>query len=241
MTDEPATPVPDQPAPDTDPLRPRHSLLDRWWIVLGATLLLALIPAAFTLLSRDRDPANPAAPVPSLPVSVAPPGTAGSTARAASFPGAADVTSRSPRPSGSPKPRTSAPVPAPTPAGPSATRSPAGPASLTVRATTPLFAGQSLRTFGTVLTMRADGDLVVTDAIGRRLWHTGTDDPRPDRAGYQATFQDDGNFVVYTRAQQPLWTSGTAGHPGAVLVLQADGDVCVVDRGRQLWCAGTRH
>jgi len=47
--------------------------------------------------------------------------------------------------------------------------------------------------------------------------------------------------VVYDNAMQPRWRSGTEGHGGSVLVLQADGDVCIVDHGTVIWHAGTAH
>jgi hypothetical protein len=59
--------------------------------------------------------------------------------------------------------------------------------------------------------------------------------------GDRVIFQDDGHLVVYDISMQPWWQSGTAGHGGAVLVLQADGDVCIVDHGTVIWHAGTAH
>ena len=39
--------------------------------------------------------------------------------------------------------------------------------------------------------------------------------------------QEDGNFVVYDEAKKPRFSTGTAGHPGAFLRLQNDGNLVV--------------
>ncbi|MCZ9345247.1 hypothetical protein NGM37_46650, partial [Streptomyces sp. TRM76130] len=60
--------------------------------------------------------------------------------------------------------------------------------------------------------------------------------------GYKAVFQDDGHFVVYTKDDRTVWSSGTAGNPGAQLVIQADGNVTVMSAGGAvLWTANTQH
>ncbi|HVX20268.1 MAG TPA: PPE domain-containing protein [Acidimicrobiales bacterium] len=57
------------------------------------------------------------------------------------------------------------------------------------------------------------------------------------------TMQGDGNLVSYaTVAGEPsvLWASGTAGHPGAQSVMQADGNLVVYSSaGTALWSSGT--
>ncbi len=51
--------------------------------------------------------------------------------------------------------------------------------------------------------------------------------------------QHDGNLVLYTQSRV-LWASGTAGHPGARLVLQGDGNLVVYDaNGTALWSTST--
>jgi hypothetical protein len=108
--------------------------------------------------------------------------------------------------------------------------------TLTVTATRALSRGESVHTNRTTLTMQADGNLVIVDETGTTRWRAGT-----SPAGDKAVFQDDGNFVVYDASMRPLWSSRTDRHSGAVLVLQADGDVCVVYQGARLWCTGTAH
>jgi hypothetical protein len=110
--------------------------------------------------------------------------------------------------------------------------------SLTVTATRSLFQGDSWQTNRTKLAMQADGNLVIIDEHGTARWASGT-----AGAGNRATFQGDGNFVVYDAANRPLWSSRTDLHPSgvAVLVLQTNGDVCVVYQSAPIWCAGTAH
>ncbi|KAG9261627.1 mannose-specific lectin-like [Astyanax mexicanus] len=42
---------------------------------------------------------------------------------------------------------------------------------------------------------------------------------------FKATFQDDGNFVVY--GWKPLWASNTAGKSGKFLIMQEDGNLVI--------------
>jgi hypothetical protein len=142
------------------------------------------------------------------------------------------------------EPSTSAiPSPAqPPPARPSPPRpSPAQPSStywteLTVTATTVLDRGQSVHTNRTRLVMEYGGDLAIYDETNRLRWSSGT-----AGRGYRAVFQADGNLVVYDQNWTGLWTSDTAGRNGAVLVLETDGNVCVVFRGQVIWAANTAH
>jgi hypothetical protein len=208
--------------------RRRGSLLDRWYLILIAAVLIAAFPVVTALLSDAGTSAGPPDPpvAASAPAGIAATGEPSASPRSSSRPPA----SRRPTPSGTPRPPTAGRPSASRPTGNQPT------ASRTVAATTPLFRGASISTARTTLRMDTTGDLVITDAAGVQLWHAGTG-PR----GFQATFQDDGNFAVYTLDFRPLWSSGTAGHPGAVLVLQGNGDVCIVERGTSLWCAGTAH
>jgi Dual-action HEIGH metallo-peptidase len=61
----------------------------------------------------------------------------------------------------------------------------------------------------------------------------------PDRCVFLA----DGNLVLYLRNQygydQLIWSSGTAGHPDARLVIQHDGNLVIYDHGTPLWSSGT--
>ncbi|GIH18823.1 hypothetical protein [Rugosimonospora africana] len=215
-------------------------------VLLVLTALGAVTVVAITRGPENLAPVDPQQPVHALPSMFG--GTAGVPAAvpsvvASGTPSA--VPSRVPPAMRSP---TRAPgIPAvptrPGAASPSPPAAPTTPAdaptewtSLTVVATKALFRGDSLRTNRIQLEMRQDGDLVIVDENGTTRWRSGT-----AGAGSQATFQADGNFVVYNAAKQALWSSHTERHDGAVLVLQANGDVCVTDHGTSLWCAGTAH
>jgi hypothetical protein len=137
------------------------------------------------------------------------------------------------------EPATSA-TPAPTHPSP-AQPSPAQPSptywtELAVKATTVLDRGQSVQTNRTRLVMEDGGDLAIYDETNRLRWSSGT-----AGRGYRAVFQADGNLVVYDQNWTGLWTSGTAGRNGAVLVLETDGNVCVVYRSQVIWAANTAH
>jgi hypothetical protein len=58
-----------------------------------------------------------------------------------------------------------------------------------------------------------------------------------DKVAGPSSAQD--GVVLYGGDQRTLWSSRTDGHDGAVLVLQADGDLTIVQGGRTLWATGT--
>jgi phosphoribosyl-AMP cyclohydrolase len=83
-----------------------------------------------------------------------------------------------------------------------------------------------------ILAMQADGNLVAYH--GRTwLWSSQTS----GNPGAFATFQTDGNFVVYSRAGHPLWSSGTKAGPGSFLMMQDDGNLVIYAgaHGAALW------
>lgn len=41
--------------------------------------------------------------------------------------------------------------------------------------------------------------------------------------------QTDGNFCLYPTDGSNIWCSGTAGHPGAYLIVQDDGHIQIID------------
>jgi pseudomonalisin len=54
--------------------------------------------------------------------------------------------------------------------------------------------------------------------------------------------QPDGNLVLYNQAEEPLWASGTNGHPGATAVLQGDQHFVVYDSScKFLWSTNVHH
>ncbi|MFJ8697397.1 FG-GAP-like repeat-containing protein [Streptomyces roseolilacinus] len=98
-----------------------------------------------------------------------------------------------------------------------------------------LRAGDTLVSASARLTLRADGDLVVTSRAGNVLWSTGT-------AGYPgatAVFGTDGNLVVRDAAGTTRWASGTSA-AGGTLVVQDRGNVVVRDAaGATVWSSNT--
>lgn len=242
--------------PPSGGVRPRggaHRRADPrgWWpvraeyAIAAAALAAALAVVAGWTIARTPPPggvADRAAGRLALP----PGGLAGDQSSDPASPSPGPSTS--PEPSASPSSRSASPSAArsassvtPAPATPSAAPSPSGAPSrawttLTVTATKALFRGDSARTNRTKLIMQSDGNLAIIDENGVTRWISGTAD-----RGSQATFQADGNFVVYDTNSDPLWSSRTPGHNGAVLVLQANGDVCIIDHGEPVWCAGTAH
>ncbi|KMS90529.1 hypothetical protein ACZ91_14775 [Streptomyces regensis] len=87
------------------------------------------------------------------------------------------------------------------------------------------------------ITMRASGDLVISDENGTVRWSSHT----TGQNNY-ATFKADGELVVRSAYQHTLWSSRTGGHTGAKLVIQNDGNVTILSSGDQtLWAAGTQH
>jgi surface antigen len=55
---------------------------------------------------------------------------------------------------------------------------------------------------------------------------------------YELIMQSDGNLVVYASGTA-IWSSGTAGHPGAMAIMQDDGNLVVYLGSTPLWQAGT--
>lgn len=99
-----------------------------------------------------------------------------------------------------------------------------------------LRSGDTLASATTTLTMRADGDLVVTSKAGKVRWSTKTG----GNAGATAHFGADGNLVVRDSSDTTtLWQSGTSA-PGGTAVLQERGNVVVYDaQGTSRWTTGT--
>ncbi|MEW2296756.1 FG-GAP-like repeat-containing protein [Streptomyces sp. NPDC006743] len=99
--------------------------------------------------------------------------------------------------------------------------------------------GDSLVSATNALTMRTDGNLVITSMAGRVLWSTGTTE-----AGATALLDADGDFVVRNAADTAtLWQAHTAAVGGSV-VLQDRGNLVVLDAsGTARWSSGTaiRH
>lgn len=51
--------------------------------------------------------------------------------------------------------------------------------------------------------------------------------------------QTDGNLVSYTAAGTAVWSTNTAGNPGAYLVLHDDGNMVIYKGDKSVWESGT--
>jgi hypothetical protein len=56
---------------------------------------------------------------------------------------------------------------------------------------------------------------------------------------YSVVMQTDGNLVEYTFGPRVVWASGTYGHPGARLAMQADGNLVIYQGSTPIWNTGT--
>nr|WP_221376672.1 hypothetical protein [Actinoplanes polyasparticus] len=97
-----------------------------------------------------------------------------------------------------------------------------------IAATSVLTTGQSWSTNRLRLTVTTGGNLVLRDQ-GRTVWQTGTDN------GVKLVMQNDGHLVLYDADNGTAFSSGTAGNPGAVLILRADGNMVIALNGRILF------
>ncbi|WP_192583588.1 RHS repeat-associated core domain-containing protein [Streptomyces albicerus] len=98
-----------------------------------------------------------------------------------------------------------------------------------------LTSGEEARSQRARLVMREDGDLALYDRkTGDIAWHTNTG----GHAGAWATMQEDGNFVVYDKDNNPLWDSKTWGS-GYFATLQDTGVFVVYNKDWEpQWSAG---
>ncbi|WP_285631311.1 LysM peptidoglycan-binding domain-containing protein [Lentzea sp. NBRC 102530] len=106
----------------------------------------------------------------------------------------------------------------------------------TLQAGQELTRGQQLTSAnGYQLTLQSDGNLVLSENTGT-VWASGTD----GKGAVRASFQDDGNFVLYTDDNNAVWSTGTQGNSGSHLVLQNDRNLVVVGGdGSPKWATNT--
>ncbi|MCX5197738.1 peroxidase [Streptomyces sp. NBC_00249] len=102
--------------------------------------------------------------------------------------------------------------------------------SVEVHPATVLRVGDVLDAGSVRLTLGADGDLVILDREGSRLWNAGT-----AGTGHDARFDSDGELTVRDAAGRTVWSSGTEGHRGARLLVRPQGDVVILDGDREIW------
>jgi hypothetical protein len=104
-----------------------------------------------------------------------------------------------------------------------------------------LFPGEKLLGSGCFYetVMQSDGNLVTYDNAstggGSAVWQSGT---QGSGAAY-GTMQTDGNFVLYTAFDVPVWATNTSGQPGNKLVQENTGDLVVQSTNGQVrWQSG---
>jgi hypothetical protein len=85
--------------------------------------------------------------------------------------------------------------------------------------------------------LQGDNNLVLYGPRGA-MWARGQ-----NSGANKASMQGDGNFVLYRpngSGETAVWASGTAGHNGAFLVVQNDGNVVIyTPGGTPVWATGT--
>ncbi|MFC4008205.1 hypothetical protein ACFOY2_13310 [Nonomuraea purpurea] len=104
-----------------------------------------------------------------------------------------------------------------------------------------------------LLLPEASGNLVIYSSTNKPLWSSQAyigklpsghvlrpgQVVQSDNGRYKLIQQDEGNAVLYD-GQRPLFTTPTAGHPGARSIMQAEGNWVVVDRNdKALWTTKT--
>jgi hypothetical protein len=113
----------------------------------------------------------------------------------------------------------------------------------TLRVNQSLYRGQSLVSTNGMyqLDFQGDGNVVLKHLrSGRVMWAAGTN----NSPAFRLTMQDDGNAVIYTRNNRPLWNTGVTGpamRHGQVFILQDDGNLVVYSRGQVYWSSGTQR
>ena len=86
------------------------------------------------------------------------------------------------------------------------------------------------------LMLQDDGNLVLYQNNGYKpLWSSDTE----GKGGVIMTFQEDGNFVVYTAGNVAVWASGTNGKGSAILIMQDDGNLVIYPTA--VWATNTAN
>ena len=89
------------------------------------------------------------------------------------------------------------------------------------------------------LTYQNDGNLVLY-RNGKAVWATGTEEKNAGKA----IMQSDGNFVIYTSSDKPIWSSNTYcdNNENAEIILQDDRNLVIYTTGgKAVWSSGTNY
>lgn len=187
--------------------------------------------AGYRIARDERPPAEAVLPVPA-PSRVEPGGYPSAPVYVAPSPSASRTPA--PAPSSSPPParaRAAKTKPTARPSSRAARTTPAW-RQRVIESTSVLTTGQSWSTDRLRLTVTDRGNLVLRDQ-GRTVFQTGT------TTGVKLVMQNDGHLVLYDARDGTAWSSGTAGNPGAVLILRADGNMVIAEGDRVLFQTGT--
>ncbi|MBX3476305.1 MAG: hypothetical protein KF910_01740 [Brevundimonas sp.] len=82
--------------------------------------------------------------------------------------------------------------------------------------------------------LQVDGNIVLYFGT-TPLWATNT----VNGQGLYVKMEPTGNLVAYASDGSVVWASGTAGHPGALLVIQDNGDAVIYDGSTPIWATNT--
>jgi hypothetical protein len=147
-----------------------------------------------------------------------------------------------PKPTAAPPAPTYRPEPTPTPTPtrtkkPKSTKEPVPPAPRSLKTGQTLGVGARLASSNGKyeLVMQSNGNLVLFGRGKTVIWSTGT-----GTAGSVLLNQQDGNLVVVTPDDKPVWAAMTQGHDDTVLTLQNDGNLVIYEPVQHaLWATNT--
>jgi hypothetical protein len=87
------------------------------------------------------------------------------------------------------------------------------------------------------LIMQTNGNLQVLDELGNVGWSSAS-----RGRGHHAVMQSDGNFVIYSSTNRPVWSSYTAASFPLFLAVQTDGNLVIYDASWNVyWTTDTVH
>lgn len=88
----------------------------------------------------------------------------------------------------------------------------------------PLIQGQQYDAGAFKIVFQTDGNLVILDASGNRIWTSATE----NKGAASAVMQSDGNFVIRDASGGVVWQTNTAGNPDAWLAVQDNGKIIIL-------------
>lgn len=90
------------------------------------------------------------------------------------------------------------------------------------------------------LSSMTDGSFTTEPGLGSSQTFTSNTSVQSSNSTYKVIMQSDGNFVEYNSSNQALWSTKTAGNPGARAIMQSDGNFVIYSSSNKaLWNSGT--